>query len=142
MNSLNKPHLNILDLPNEILLIIFNKLHIVDVLYSLVDVTKEFDQLALDPLRIHHLDTTMLTIKSVFDRTFSIDHQVLDRICDKILLRIQHQVYQLTVEPHSIDRFLRTADYPQLYWLSFVDFGRRRLLKYLKGKAFCCLFPK
>jgi hypothetical protein len=63
MDSLNKNHLNILDLPNEILLIIFNKLHIVDVLYSLVDVIKEFDQLALDPLHIRHLDTTILTIK-------------------------------------------------------------------------------
>jgi hypothetical protein len=122
MDSLNKNHLNILDLPNEILLIIFNKLHIVDVLYSLVYVTKEFDQLAVDPLRIRHLDTTILTIKSVFDRTFSIDRQILDRLSDKILLRIHHQVYQLTVEPHSIDRFLRTVDYPQLYSLSFVDF--------------------
>ncbi len=136
MDSLNKNHLNILDLPNEILLIICNKLHMADVLYSLVNVTKGFDQLALDPLRIRHLDTTILTIKSVFDRTFSLDHRILDRICDKILPRIHHQVYQLTVEPHSIDLFLRTADYPQLYWLSFVDFEEKRLLQYLKCKAF------
>jgi hypothetical protein len=38
MNISTNNNLNILDLPNEILLIIFNKLNKVDVLYSLVDI--------------------------------------------------------------------------------------------------------
>ncbi len=44
--------LNILDLPDEILLIICSKMNIVDVLYSLVDVNQRFDRLVLDPLTI------------------------------------------------------------------------------------------
>jgi hypothetical protein len=43
MDTSNDNQLNILDLPNEILLNIFNKLNTVDVLYSLVDVNKRFD---------------------------------------------------------------------------------------------------
>ena len=85
MNTSNNKHLNILDLANEILLIIFNKLNMVDVLYSLVNVTQRFDQLILDPLYIHSLDMTSMKMKSFFDRTYSIDNQVLDRICQNIL---------------------------------------------------------
>ena len=59
MNISNNNHLNILDLPNEILFIIFNKLNMVDVLYSLVDVNQRFDQLVLDPLYIRNLDMTI-----------------------------------------------------------------------------------
>jgi hypothetical protein len=46
--SLNN-RLSILDLPDEMLLTIFNKLNMVDVLYSLVDVNERFDRLVLDP---------------------------------------------------------------------------------------------
>jgi len=44
MNISTNNNLNILDLPNEILLMIFKKLNMVDVLYSLVDITQRFDQ--------------------------------------------------------------------------------------------------
>ena len=80
--------LNILDLPDEILLIIFNKMNIVDVLYSLVDVNQRFDRLVLDPLTIRNIDMTIKTFESVYDQTFSIDDQILSRICDQILCRI------------------------------------------------------
>ena len=69
--------LNILDLPDEILLIICNKMNIVDVLYSLVDVNQRFDRLVLDPLTIHNIDMTIRTLESVYDQTFSIDDQIL-----------------------------------------------------------------
>jgi hypothetical protein len=39
---------NILDLCDEILLIIFNKLKNIDVLYSLIEVNRKFDKLAED----------------------------------------------------------------------------------------------
>ncbi|CAF2022172.1 unnamed protein product [Rotaria magnacalcarata] len=91
MNISNNEHLNILDLPNEILLIIFNKLNMVDVLYSLVNVTQRFDQLIIDPLYICCLDMTSMTMKSYYDRIYSIDNQFLDRICKNILPRIHHQ---------------------------------------------------
>ncbi|CAF3108752.1 unnamed protein product [Rotaria sp. Silwood2] len=64
----------------------------VDVLYSLVDVTRWFDQLVLDSVYIRNLDMISMTMKSFYDRIYSIDNQILDRICKSILPRIHHQV--------------------------------------------------
>ncbi len=133
MNTSNNNHLNILDLPNEILLKIFNKLNMVDVLYSLVDVNKRFDQLLLNPLYIRHLD---MTTKSCFDRTFSIDNQVLNRICFEILPRIHQQIKQLTLESHSMKSILLAVNYPELYSLSLVNFQEEILFQYLTGMLF------
>jgi hypothetical protein len=78
MNNLNKNYLNILDLPDEILSIIFHKLNMVDVLYSLVDVNRRFDRLALDSLYIRDLDITIImAINSLYDHTSLVDNQVL-----------------------------------------------------------------
>ncbi|CAF1208314.1 unnamed protein product [Rotaria sordida] len=133
MNNSNIYHLHILDLPNEILFIIFNKLKTVDALYSLMDINERFDRLVLDALHIHNLDTTNMTIKSYYDRTFSIDNHVLDTICEKILPQIHHQLNELTVEQNSMERILFTFNYPQLYSLSLVNFQEEILLQYLTG---------
>src|SRR5690349_16653304 len=117
MNTSNNNHLNILDLPNEILLAIFKKLNMVDVLYSLVDVNERFNHLVLDPLYISKFDITTMAMKSFYDRTYSIDNQVLSRIRKKVLPRIHHQIKELTLEQHSMERILLTANYPQLYSL-------------------------
>ncbi|CAF0867067.1 unnamed protein product [Rotaria sordida] len=103
----------------------------VDVLYSLVDVTQRFDQLILDPFYIHSLDMTSMTMKSYFDRIYSIDNQLLDRICQNILPRIHHQVNELIVEQHSMENVIHTINYPQLYSLSLIDFQEEILLNYL-----------
>jgi hypothetical protein len=128
--------LTILDLPDEILLVILNKMNMVDVLYSLVDVNQRFDRLALDPLTIRHIDMTMKTFESVYDQTFSIDDQVLSRICDQILCRISDQINSLIVEQYSIKRILHTNNYSQLYSLSLINFEGKILDQYLTGIVF------
>ncbi|CAF1532490.1 unnamed protein product, partial [Rotaria sordida] len=59
METSNNYNINILDLPDEILFAIFNKLNMIDVFYSLVDVNKRFNRLILDPFYIHNLDLTV-----------------------------------------------------------------------------------
>jgi hypothetical protein len=135
----NKNQLNILDLPNEIILMILNKLHITDALSSFVNVTQRFDQLVLDPLYTRRLDMTSMTMKSFRDRIYSIDQQVLHRICQDILPRIHHQINELIVEQHSMERVLHTAMYPQLHSLSLIDFQEEVLVKSLAGKLFTFL---
>jgi len=49
---------------------------------------------------------TIMTMKSFFDRTFSIDDQVLSRICENILPEIHDQVNKLTIEQNSIELIL------------------------------------
>lgn len=75
-------------------------------------------------------------MKSFSDRTYSIDEQVLDRICENILPRIHHYVNKLIIEEQSMQRVPHTLNYPQLYSLTLMDFEAERLLKYLTGKLF------
>jgi hypothetical protein len=75
-------------------------------------------------------------MKSFYDRIYSIDDQVLSKICKNILPRIHHQVNELIVEQNSMKRVLHTINYPQLYSLSLIDFKAEVLLKNLKGKLF------
>jgi hypothetical protein len=130
-------NLNILDLPDEILLIIFHKVNMVDVLYSVVDVNQRFARLALDSLYIRNLDmTNIMTINSLYDHTSSINTTVLSKICSKILPRIRHQVQKLTVEEYSMKEIVCTHSYPRLHWLSLINFEEETLYLYLKGIAF------
>ncbi|CAF4313097.1 unnamed protein product [Adineta steineri] len=111
MNISNNNYPSIFNLPNEILFIIINKLNIIDVMHSLVDVNERFVQLVFDPLYIQKLDITFMTMKSFYQRTFSIHEQVRSNICENILPKIHDQVKKLTIEEHSIECIL-TYNYP------------------------------
>ncbi len=124
--------MNILNLPDEMLYAILNKLSMVNVFYSLVDVNERFDRLALDSLYIHHLNFMGKPLVKCYPS--STDDQVLDQICRKILPRICNNVYKLTVGRLSLERVLGIADYPQLYSLSLVHFPVKTLLSQLSGK--------
>ncbi len=132
MNGSNNNHANILDLPNELLQIIFNKLNMIDVLYSLVDVNERFDQLLFDPLYIHNLN---MTIKPLSDDT-SLTHEILERICSKILPRVHREVTKISVEPNSMKRILHSVNYPRLDTLSLINFEEETLLHYITGMLF------
>ncbi|CAF1458475.1 unnamed protein product [Rotaria sordida] len=132
MDNSNNNNLNILDLPNEMLINIFNRLYIVDILYSLVNINERFDRLVIDPLYIHHLD---MTIELPFDEIISIYNKVFPRIYENILPRIHNQVNKLTVDSYSIKSIL-TVNYPQLYSLSLVNFQEEILFQYSKDILF------
>ena len=134
MNTLSRNCLSILDLPDELLRAIFNKLDMVDVLYSMVNVNQWFDRLALDSVYTHHLDFVVKSSLKCYSS--SVDHQIVDQICRKILPRIHYQIDKLTVEPFSMGRVLSTADYPELYSLSLLNFPAETLIPYLTGLLF------
>ncbi|CAM4895107.1 unnamed protein product [Rotaria socialis] len=123
--------LNILDLPNEILFIIFNKLNMVDVLYSFVDINQRFDQLVFDPFYIRNLNMTFMTMKSFYDRMYSINNHVFDKICKNVLPKIYHQINELIVEQNSMERVLHNINYPQLYSLTLLGFSENVLFNHL-----------
>ncbi|CAF4894037.1 unnamed protein product [Rotaria socialis] len=110
MDTFKKNNLNMLDLLDEILLIIFNKLNTIDALYSLVDVNERFNRLVFNALHIHNLDTINMVIRSYYDRRFSIDDNILSKICEKILPRIYHQLNELIVEQNSVKHIFRTGN--------------------------------
>ncbi len=137
MNNLNKNHINIVDLPNEILFIIFKKLNMIDVLYSFVDVNQRFNRLVLDSFYIGDVNmTTIMDSTSLYDQTSSIDRKVLSRICEKVLPRIHDQIYKLTVEEYSVKQTLLASNYPKLFALSLINFQEEILDEYLIGIIF------
>ena len=138
METSNNYNTNMVDLPDEMLLAIFNKLNMVDVLYSLVDVNKRFNRLILDRFYIHNLDLTVK--RSLLERTSRLDNQEFVAICKNILPRIHHHIHKLTVPSCSIEGIVN-IDYPQLQSLSLVNFGQHKLLEYLTGKVhFCSIY--
>jgi hypothetical protein len=136
MNISNSDRLNILDLPNEILFFIVEELNMVDVLYSFVDITQRFNQLVFDPFYIRKLNLTSMKMKSYFDRIYSIDNQILDKICRNILPKISDQINELIVEQYSMERILHTINYPQLYSLTLMNFSEEILLNCLTSNVF------
>ncbi|CAF3912117.1 unnamed protein product [Rotaria sp. Silwood1] len=137
INNLNNDNLNILDLPDEILFIIFKKLNTIDVFHSLVSVNQQFDRLALDPFNVRDLDMTdIMIIDSLYDKTPSIDTETLSKICPKLLPRIHRQVHKLTVEQCSMKDILLAANYSELYSLSLINFQVKILYQYLRGILF------
>jgi hypothetical protein len=130
MNISNNIHPNIIDLPNEILFLIINKLNIEDVVYSLINLDQRFLQLVFDPLYIQNLNITVMTMNSYYNRSFSIHEQVLSRICENILPYIHNRIKKLVIEQQSIERIL-TFNYSQLYSLSLVNFNEGTLFQYL-----------
>src|SRR5437588_559228 len=65
MNTLtNNEKINILDLPNEMLFAIFNKLNTIDLFYSLTDINQQLNQLIYDTI-LHRLITDQITNLSI-----------------------------------------------------------------------------
>ena len=133
---MNKFNTNLLDLPDEIFLMIFKDLTMLDMFSSLVNVDRRFHRLAIDPHYVRHFDLTdTMIIRSLCKRSSSIDTQFLSRFNEQILPRIHHYIHQLTVEQSSIKSFL-TVNYPQLDSLSLVNFEEEILYQYFTGKVF------
>ncbi|CAF2699707.1 unnamed protein product [Rotaria sp. Silwood2] len=124
--------MNILDLPNEILFIIFQKLDMIDVFYSCIKVNRRFNRLVLDSFFLRDLNmTTINDINSLYDQTSSTDPKVLSRICEKILPRIYDHTYKLTVNEYSAKYMFLASNYSKLYSLSLINFQKEILHQYL-----------
>jgi hypothetical protein len=108
----------------------------VDVLYSLMDVSQRLNQLVLDPFYIRSLNMTSMKMKSFYECIYSIDNEVLDKICKNILPRIYHQINELIVDQYSMERVFHTINYPQLNSLKLMDLQEEVLLNYLTSKLF------
>ncbi|CAM4848963.1 unnamed protein product, partial [Rotaria magnacalcarata] len=119
--------IHLLDPPNEMFRIIFNKLNATDMLYSLVNVNQRFDRVVLDPLNVQYLD---FVTKPFNIRNLSIHAQILQKVRENILPRIKDKVKKLTVDPISMKFILGIVRYSQLYSLSLIDYKPKILLQY------------
>ena len=121
---MNRSSVDLLDLPNEMLLHIFKKLDNIDVLYSLVGVNND----RLDRISREETFSNTLNFASILP-----DITIVDRFCDYILPRIHSNLKCLIVEATYMERILLTTHYPNLTELKLLH-SERDTLRYFSGK--------
>jgi hypothetical protein len=121
---MNRSNVHLLHLPDEILLIILNKLSNIDVLYSLLDINNG----RLNILAQENTFTNILKFVSIDDNS------IIDRFCSDILPRIHHNVKCFILYPVIMERILLATDYPNLTVLKIVHFQQEIALNYFTSK--------
>lgn len=126
---MNRSNVHLLDLPNEILFIIFKKLDNVDVLYSFFNINNE----RLDNIIREQTFSNTLNFVSSTCNGITID-SILDRFCNYILPRIHYNVKCLIVESAFLETILLATHYPSLTELKLFNFERDNSLRYFTSK--------
>ena len=127
---MNQSDTDLLDLPNEILLIILKKLDNSDVLHSLYGINNE----RLDLLVENDVFTNTLNLATT---TSSITNFKLDRFCSSILPGRHHCIKKLILDTTSMERILLAGDYPNLTSLELFIFKQEQVARYFTtGKHF------
>ncbi|CAM4776041.1 unnamed protein product [Rotaria magnacalcarata] len=99
------------DLPDEIFIYILKKLTNLQVLYSLLGVSKRLNRIVYGSILTNHL-TLLRSISN--DSIYPLSNRMLDRFCLHILPEIHHKIKWLNLESCSIERILRATNYPNL----------------------------
>ena len=126
------PIVHLLDLPDEILLIIMSKISNLNVLHSLMGVSKKLDRLARDIVHIRSIDLTQTTSN---DEIRPLSDQILDRFCENILPQIHQNIECITVESSSVHRIFQSMDYPKLFKIVLPEFTLESVSRYFNGKC-------
>ena len=92
----------LMDLPDEIILVILKKLDNIDVLYSLMDVHTRLNRILHEPL----LTSKIALIKPT--------DELLNRFCLQVLPQIHRQIQWFNLESTSMERILLSSTYPNL----------------------------
>jgi hypothetical protein len=123
---MNQSDLHLLDLPNEILIIIFKKLDNIDVFYSLFGIKNKRIDILLE-------DSAFTSIFN-FVRVSSTTDDKLDRFCTYILPQRHHYIKKLILDTAYMERILLAGDYPNLTSLELFNFGQEVVFHYFTGK--------
>jgi hypothetical protein len=105
------------DLPDEILMIIFKNLDNDEILYSLIGVNKRLNTFVHDSAFTSHLTLMRRFSNNSID---PLSDTILDRFFLQILPSIHHKIQWLDVESSSMERILST-NYPNLYGLGLYN---------------------
>ena len=118
--------MSILDLPNEILLIIFKKLNNIDLFYSLMGIHRKLDQVACDVDLTKAVDLATVSTYETSD--------MVDRFCIYILPRIQNNVETLVIQASLLPRILYAKTYPNLHKLTLLNLDKDMASRYFSSK--------
>jgi len=121
------------NLPDEILLIIFKNLSNINLLYSLIGVNKRLNRIVHDSIF-----TSSLTLFDhlSYDHISSLPDSMLGRFSLQILPEIHHKIKWLDVEATSMKRILLSANYPNLFGLRIYNIESENDIHLFQGKIF------
>ncbi len=122
------------DLPDEILMIIFQKLNNFDVLYSFQGVNERLNEIVRDPIFASHLRFVKWFSHNFIDLFCC--NMVLNRFCLQILPSIHDKIKWLDLESSSMKYVLHAADYPNLYGLGLYNINEESARCVFTGKTF------
>ncbi|CAF1380725.1 unnamed protein product [Rotaria sordida] len=120
------------DLPDEMLLIIFKKLDNLELLYSFQGVNERLNKI------IH--DQTFTSRLSFLNRSFNkfinkfSSNIILNEFCLQILPKIRTKIEWLDLESESMKNILDAADYPNLYALGLYNIEEETAKCLFSGK--------
>ncbi|CAF4567501.1 unnamed protein product [Rotaria sp. Silwood2] len=115
------------DLPDEILMMIFKNMCQVDVLYSLIDANQRLNTIVHDSIFTDHL----ILLEHLSDGFIcSLTDSILDHFCSQILPKINHKIKRLDLESSSMERILSATNYPSLHELSLYNINLNTFAQY------------
>lgn len=125
------------DLPDEILMIIFKKLNNILLLYSLSHVDERLNRIIYDPMFTHRLSLLLFEETNQFVcLAYPLPSQILDRYCLDILPEIHENIKWLDVESSSFERVFSIKYYSNLVRIGFYNIQADAMLNFLSGKSF------
>ena len=121
------------DLPDEIILIIFKQMSNVEVLYSLSDVNQRLNRIVHDPAFASHL---IFSNHYSNDFVFPLSVSMLDRFCSEIFSKISDKVQWLELAAPFIERILSFPKFPNLDRLCLFDLEIEYAKRLFIGKIY------
>ena len=128
---MNFRHMNLLDLPSEILLLILKKLNNIDVLYSMFGIDHQHDILLTDNTFTNTLNFVLTTTN---DDITPFPDGTINRFCKNILPKIDQSIKYLILDYLSMKIILQSANYPNLTQLKLFNFDDNIVEEYFNGK--------
>ncbi|CAF4539221.1 unnamed protein product [Rotaria sp. Silwood2] len=107
------------DLPDEILLIIFKKLDNLEVLYSFQGVNERLNKIIHDPIFTCRLSFLKWSFNKCINKFSSA--LILNKFCSQTLPKINTKIKWLDLESESMKNILDAVDYPNLYALGLYN---------------------
>jgi hypothetical protein len=120
----------LLDLPDEMLLMILKNLRNIHIMYSLEGVNKRLDAMAFTVANSRVINLAKQYFNGDSCSTYDIR---LNRICSQILPRICHNIKEFCLDTSIMERVLLAYKYPSLSSLVIMDFCPETALNYLTG---------
>jgi len=102
---------DLMDLPDELLYLIFIKLNTMDVFNSLTNIHERIDKIIYGRYFISHLRLFKFSSNEVINPLYD---KELDHLCYRILPKISDNIKWFSLEVLSTERFLHAANYPNL----------------------------